>query len=345
MKKVLSIIIAVILIISCFAVTCFAGIEANSSIEVDSDNMFYGDIYLDEKTTASIDEDFEVLTVNGKKYVPVNVSDFPMDFYTIEMKNDIDSTTIIGYYPMDFRLSEAQKEKISAVSMACNDTYSVYLVDLHFKNGSTYSQSFMRESLIPEYEKLLKNEGEYVIDYWYPEDNQVYADKATLVISETITINTGEIDYIDFFDVHIQTSGGELVKNVGVLITNSEDKFYYADSEENGKTGDWYSNFDWSPTDIKVHEITDPVLYEQLVAAQKAYYDDDYGLLYNSASSETVGKVLLIVFFLIVPIAVLVIFTIKAIKGKGAYRMLYIAISVGALVELIIFVISALMLK
>ncbi|MBQ8740513.1 MAG: hypothetical protein IJY79_03060 [Clostridia bacterium] len=87
-----------------------------------------------------------------------------------------------------------------------------------------------------------------------------------------------------------------------------------------------------------------PNVIAELDAAYGEYNSDFVGLL-GSDFTESIGMVLLVIAFAVLPLAVLVVFLILSIRAKApAYKKLFTTIYITAAAELIIFAVVIILL-
>lgn len=336
MKKILSLIFAVILISSCFAFTAFA-----EDVVVPTDDITYT-----EKITFS--EDFQKLYVDGEPCSRIDASmldvEFAPDGDWVDLKEN-------GYYWISVELSETQKETVKEVAV-CPDSRNVYnaynvlySVRITFNDSSVLSTTFLKDTHLEEYEKIVSGDWEeYVIDFEYPTGNTVTAQKSYL-FGEAVIKNDNQLSIYDWYPVKVQNSDKSLVAHKGFIFIDG-DEYYYLDSAENGVEGYyWYETGFGDVPDFTVHKITDEALIAELAVAEQRYYEDDYGYLYNDDTTDTVSAIFLIFVFAVIPAVIFVIFLIKAIRGKGVYQKIYGAVAALCIAELAVFTIIAVIIS
>lgn len=310
MKKFISVLIAVLLLSSCFVVPAFAqavdewGFPVDPVIEFSND---YTKIYYDGYTFKRVDADV-------------------LDIY------------FLGLY-WDVVLTDAQQSSIKNVEVEINSEDTVIFATINFKDGMTMSSAYLREDYIDDYNRIASTEcEEYTIDFTYPEDNTVIAKKSDL-FGETVVFNKSKLGLCDAYEVKATVEEAGLTVIKGFLLIYDEE-YYYVDCYETGLPADTY--FDYHEfSELSVHRITNPELFADINFAEEEYYDDDYGYLYDDSFTETISAVLIIFVFAIVPLAILVIFLVKAIKGKGVYKKMYFTVSALCVAEIIVFIVIA----
>lgn len=310
MKKIISILIAVLLLSSCFSVSAFAttvdewGFPVDPVIEFSDD---YTDIYFDGYTFERVDASM-------------------LNIY------------FLGLY-WEVVLTDAQSALIKSVEVKINSEDTVMFATINFNDGMTMSSAYLREDYIDDYNRIVSNQcEEYIIDFSYPADNTVIAQKKDL-FGEIVSFNKSKLGLCDAYVVEATVKEAGLTVVKGFLLIYDEE-YYYVDCYETGLPA--YTTFDYHKfTELSVHRITNPELFADINFAEEEYYEDDYGYIYDDSFTETISAVLIIFVFVIVPLAILVIFLIKAIRGKGTYKKMYFVISALCLAEIIVFIVIA----
>ncbi len=326
MKKILSLIIAIVLIFSCFAITVFAE-------DVD--------IFSAKEPKATFSEDYKKLYVDGEPFSRIDSSMLISDIDYMLLVDDVYNQEYDTGNDIYVELTEAQKEEVNLIEFECNGQRNIYRVSITYKDGSQFISTFLKDKYLEEYNQLLNGEAsEYEIEFLFPEGNIVKAEKNQL-FGEAVTLKRKELeDFNDLFDVTVRNADGSIVLGVGLMIRIGDD-YYYADYEELGIK----MHIGWDGMSgiagKTIYHITDEALLIDIKAAQESYFEDDFGILYDEDATDGISKVFFTVIFLVIPLALLVIFLIKAIRGKGIYRKMYITIAVLCAVIIVVFTILA----
>ena len=302
MKKFKSLIIALILLFSCFGLTAFA---ENSSI--------------------TISDDYQNLYLNGDSYSRFNASILEIDYY-MTIDNPIE-------------LSAVQQETILQIELLINEQENVISADISFTDGSILSVDFLREDCFEAYNEIVNGESkEYIIDFLWPEGNTVKA-KRTALFDTPVTLYVNELEWCDFYTVTASNSDNSLTALKGSLLI-MDDNYYYVDFAEVG-VKNAYEFVPYDYTELSAYEITDTNLLQRIKEAEEKYYADDLGFLYDDDLTETISAVFLVFIFAIIPLAIFIVFLILAIRSKTYYRKLFRTICILAAAELAIFAIIA----
>lgn len=306
MKKFRYLIVAALLLFSCLGLTAFA---ADSSV--------------------TISDDYQKLYMNGNSYSRFNVS-------RVETYYDLVVDTPV-------ELSATQQELIASVELQTNAQENVVHADIYFNDGAVLSVGFLQDDYLEAYNEFISSEdGIYVIDFEWPAGNTVDATTADLLGNET-TLDRTVLEWCSHYPVIIRSADGSLELYKGALIV-FEDKYYYSDFDEIGVT-DWYDFNPYSYDYLAAHEITNASLLADIQEAENEFYADDLGFLYNDDLTEVISTIFLVFVFAVIPLAILIVFLILAIRSKTIYRKLFSGICIFSGAELIVFgIITALIM-
>ncbi len=346
MKKLLSVIFALIMLLTGLSLTAFALDRSSSSVvETDEYVIDFDKVY--EPMYATLSDDYKTLTVDGKTYSEFDISDFDIELFTIISYDGSDN--FLPYREISIELSEKQKENFETVNFQGNANYNIITVKIQTKSGGAFTASYLNDECLAELEAYKKGEGVYTIDFEYPSDNEITIEKEQLYGKEE-TLKGSKVLYCLSFDVSMDSTNKTFSKDGnGFLLITEEDEYYYLNKEENG-IGEVsiYSEVYYDQR-FTVYEITDADVCAKIEECHSIYqeycydeiYDDDYNVLYDNTATHTIAKVLLVILFALVPLAILVVFLIKTFKAKGVYVKLYAVVSALCLAELIAFIIAA----
>ena len=346
MKKILSLIFAFILIFSCFAVTVCAAdagswIVSNTDYDYDYDYATYT-----TQPVMSFSEDFQKFYVNDEPFSRVDVSMLTNDFgYKVNVVNEKSPTLINSAY-IDF--DKLPQENIKEFTIHTNYIKNKYLVEVYYNDGSILLVHFLQDSYLEDYNNVVNGKADqYLIDFNYPDGNIVITNHEALLGKKT-TINKEKITYTyDYNYVDKANKDLSISARSGAIFTLEDGKHYYIDFKEAGiedttlTFGQW--GLETDSADVPIYEITDEKLIADIDLAWEQYYADDFGLFYDETASEIISAIFLTFIFAVIPAVIFVIFLIKAIRGKGLYRKLYITAAVLCILEIIIFIILAIL--
>lgn len=205
-----------------------------------------------------------------------------------------------------------------------------------FFDNTVLSATYLQDNYLDSYNALTTGQiTEYLIDFKWPDGNIVTAKKED-IFDNTVTLTSSEFERSDYYPVRIQSEDGVLTIATGYLLI-IDDTYYYTDFSESTLENDYY--FDPSEySELLAHEITDATLCANLLAAENAYYDDDFGFLYDDDLSETILSVFVIILLILVPLMLFILFLILAIRSKTIYKKFFRTIYILSAAELVMII-------
>ena len=325
MKKILSLIISFILIFSCFAVTVFA-----------EDTIEDFDIFNAKMPIGTFSDRYENFYADGERYTRINASLVELDlnhYWIVEDEYNNDYYTGTSIY---IELTNQQKQEIKTVKLESNKDRTIVEATLVYFDDVEMTIVYLKDNYLDEYNKILSGQTEILtIDFMYPYSNSVEAQNYQFVGEMTSFTNSRLVDLEDDYDVIAKNSDGSMSVVVGKLLI-IDDEYYYLNFKEAGfDEDDWYSGSIGKIANKPIHKITDTQLLEKIDNAMVEYYEDDYGVLYDDNATESISIVFFIFVFAFIPLAILVFFLIKALKGEGIYKKLYFTVVAICLAEII----------
>lgn len=347
MKKILSIMFAFMLIFSCFAVTVFAEDMPFVDFEVveDKDEVLFDTnefpVY-DKQPIITFSDDFTKLYVDDESFSRANLSMLSTDFgYTVITTRERDLSSKGSAY---LELTDAQKNAVTNIYIETNLETTMYRIEFYYGDGSSLCVYFLKDSLFEDYKEIINgNADKYLVDFLWPDGNIVTATKSEIA-GEIVSLTEEEIynSTIEFFYVDA-TNESLTLKAYSGIVCLMGDTYYYIDYKENNiEEADFlYGEEPRADVIIKLHKITDEELNAKCQLALEEYYSDDYGVLYDDDTTDTISAVFLIFVFAVIPAVIFVIFLIKAIRGKGIYKKIYGVVSAFCIAELAVFTIIA----
>lgn len=321
MKKVISIIATVFLLLSFCGLTVSASITQTAVGDEITDNLQY--VIINSREPITLSEDYKKLYCGEDTYTRFSSNDLTLN----ELSDGVSNKVV---------LSDAQKKEISEVLLCATSTASIINAEIYFKDGAVFTASFLNDNFTEEYNRIIKGEcEEYIIDFAYPADNTVTASRE-LIFGQTATLNLSGNDLTDWYYVKTQASDKSFTVEKGMLLVYSE-QYYYADfTDKKFDDNDFWRE---EKFEVTAHLITDTDLLKRIEEAQEKYYGDDFGFFDDDKFTKAVANVFLIIIFAIIPFAILVLFTILALRSKGIYRKMFTAICVLSAIELLVFAI------
>ena len=312
MKKILSIFIAVLVLLSCFSFNTFASEEIGP----------YDEAALDPNSVITFSEDYKKLYVDDIPY-----SRFYSSTISITTYLDIDNET-------EFSNSQSDVDNTYILS---SENGEMLDVELYFKDGFSLSATYLRDDYIKEFNRLTESDTEklYIVfqladESWDREEIVVEAD-LNLLKGEPCEITSSLMGMNESFYVSAKSDKFEMYVDKGTLFYTG-DEYYYVDYAEFGIDLEEFDTYDYEGA---AYKVTDPALLQQIEEARAKYYEDDYGIFFDDDFTEIVAKVFIILLFAVVPFAILVLTLILGIKAKGIYKKLYFTTCILAAAELI----------
>lgn len=327
MKKILSITIAFMLIFSCFAVNVFAEdldmLNAKTPIGTFSDR-------------------YEKFYAEGEQYTRIKASVIETDLnynWIVEEEYVSEYYLGVGIY---IQLTNQQKQEIKTVKLKTNKDRTLIEATFTYFDDAQMTVMYLKDAYLDEYNKVVTGQTETLtIEFVYPSYNNVEAQRQQLVGEMTTFTNSRLVDLEDDYDVVARNSDGSMSVVVGKLLVIA-DEYYYLNYKEAGfGEDDWYSGSIGEIANKPLNKITDTQLIAAIDGAMEEYYNDDYGVLYDDDVTESISIGFFVFVFAVVPLAILVFFLIKAIRGKGIYKKLYFAVVAVCLAEIVVFAVLA----
>ena len=226
MKRIITFVIAVVILSSCLSLTVFA-----------------------KSDTVTFSDDFLMLYTDIGSYSPINAN----------LLQDSDFT----YCEKEATLSDKQKENVLEVSLNCNESETMFSVTICYKDGAKLTRTYLYDGYRDIYDKLIAGDvSTYTVDFLYPYENEAKASKDAF-FGETIMLDSKALNRCDFFYVYAESATADISIYTGVLLID-KDNYYYADFDEIGFDKANAINFDLYKFDsMEVHKITDTDEYQQ----------------------------------------------------------------------------------
>ena len=304
MKKFILCMVTVLLLCSCFGLGVFAS-----------------------PASATISDDCQEIYWKSNAYLRFNTS---------RLTTDYEQDVVV-------ELSEQQQETINNVSLSGNDTMTMLVADIYYKDGSVLTAKFLREDYVETYENMLTEDVEmYIIDFQFPKENTLSTEKAAL-FAEKVTLSSEKLEWCGYyFPVISKTEDKSITAYHGALISIERD-YYYVDFRET-LVESWDAFDPYNYTELSAYAISDNKLLENIESCMEHYYSEDFGFLFNDKLTETISLIFLILMFCIIPFAIFVVFLILAIRSKTIYKKMFRWIYLLSIAELIVFAIVTVLL-
>ena len=312
MKKILSVFIAVLVLLSCLSLTAAA-----ATVEITPNDFLLENeiISLDPFSSITISDDYKTLSCGKYTYRRFSSDELNLDVYY-----DIENELV---------LSNAQEKEVDVVDLYSDENGIMISADIYFKDGANLYVYYLREDYIKEFASLTYENAEKL--YIYFTADIVTETTKELLKGEKTTVDISLLILDDWFDVSIKAETLDLSKRVGSLIL-LEDEYYYID----------FNDFKIDSSDFNVttysgdaYKVTDPALIQELEENYNLYYAEDYGFFFNDNFTQTVSKIFITLVFAIIPFAIFVLTLIFTIRSKNKYKKFHLTACILSAAELV----------
>lgn len=207
-----------------------------------------------------------------------------------------------------------------------------YEIEYYYEDGSSLTSYYLRSDYIDTFNKVdagIGVECKVEIGYW-EDEIEVTFDRADL-FGEKVDIKNLYSRWHYNFSVYTEASEIDLQCFQGYLLY-MDDEFWFVDPEEQP-----YSISVTDEVPVTGYKIIDPELLEKLNAAMDEYMDEEYDLSFFSDGdlADALSTVMLVTFFVLVPLAAAVVSLIFIFRRRTDYVRLYSVIAALALSLLI----------
>ena len=194
MKKILSIVIAALLLCSCFM---FSASADDASITLSAD---YSELYINSET-----------------------------YYQVQ---DTSLYVECGFvFEDEVTLSEEQTKLIKSVKLNCDEYGRVVEAVINMRIGDPATVIYMNSDALEEYEAL-KTNNKYTVDFISPEGNSVRVSREAL-FDTPVTLGEDPLYYCDYYYVGSVSSDGGMSLCKEMILSDIY-SFYYVDFEQAG---------------------------------------------------------------------------------------------------------------
>ncbi len=318
MKKIISLIVSVLLLVSCLGFTVLA-----DDLKPTGDNIAsYENCSLPEDQNITFSKDLKTLYVGKQSYSRLNTKGM-----YLETDYEVPNLKIIDY------------EYIEAVDLSANKKGNVIYAEVSYKDGSMLSCTFLDDNYRKEVDDILNNENDDLFVAFNLKDEPYFRVDTDKLYVKKVKVKFDDFYYdSETFDVEALTSDESISINKGYLHISS-DKIYFESSVQ--ADAEKYNEEYWD-----LYEIQDPQLVEKLIEKKQQYYNEsEYGLFMDDEILEAVSRALVIIFFIVLPFAIMVMSIIFVLRTKRKmYRDIFITTGILAGVQTIIFVICSFIL-
>ena len=252
---------------------------------------------------AVLSEDLQTLTWDGRSYVRGDISgivyyDFDDAVWTVSLPDTL-----------------TDEVKSTRISVACNK--AIVKLTLNYRDGSSLSLGFVENRYAAHLDTLTHDSTvEVTASYYFQEEDIITAPLSDFK-GTPIRVTPQNLDYFEQYYVSIPYDGLYTQVYRGVVLVG-DDYAYFVDFQENGITGEEMDET-WSWPEVQGYEIADPELYQ---ARREDYKDrNDFGITEDDHLGQLLSAIFLCVVFAMIPIGILTLSTIFALKGKGYYKV------------------------
>lgn len=322
MKKILSVIISVLVMVSCCGFTAF-GITTENTSQAEE----YANIDVNTEITFSEDYKFLYLGDSGYRRFDGTSINFSAEY---GVKNKIN-------------LDEIQNEQIKAISLNATEKASIFNAEITFYDGAILLVNYIREDLYAIYKGSVETENsEYTVDFSYPQQNTVKANKSKFYGTEKYFENIDVYEISNEQAVYIEIAEDSVGVDCGFVFCYKNEWWFCEDG------GNEIRNkiYDDENVSFTAYKIEDENLTADFEKALELFYNDDFGFIYNDTLTKAISDVFWSVLFMIVPLAISVLAVIFGIRYKKTiYGKMFTAIAGISLGVIVVFVILLSVLK
>ena len=315
MKKIISLIITVLLLVSCFSLIA-------SASEIDED--YYEkpcELPADKKITFS--EDYKTLYVGEQPYSRFNTYNAIFETeYTVVNK-------IINH-----------DETVSEVDLLANKKGNVIDATISYTDGAQLWCSFMENSYLDEYENIIKDNVDALFVDFSSDKKQYFKIEIEKLKSKKVTLKTEDFYYdAEPFYVYAITSDKNIELTRGEIYILPDKAYYESSDMSKGNSG--IDGEEWT-----LYEIQDKKIIEELNLKVKEYYSEwEYGTFMDEEISKNITIPFFWICFIFIPIAVMAMSIIFFVRSKTKiYKRIYFITGILATVQTVIFVICSFVL-
>lgn len=314
MKKILSLSICLLLVFSLFCFT--AGAEPETQMIAADENA---------KIKAEFNADFTKIECGGNSYSVIDSE--LLDEYGLE-------------YSYTVNLTKEQQKTVSRLELNFDYKYAIIDAVYNLRSGMRISALYLNDKYLSDYVALKQGEiKDAEINFIYPEDNNLKIELQKLKQNKTVKYMDGE--NVQTFPVRVKGEKCKYDFKTGFLVVSDENYYYIDSAETNVKSESvFYDNLDQK---YEVYVIKNP---ETLAILKDCYkkYSSDYEIFNDTEFAKIFSKVLSIIVFGIIPLAVLIVSLILGLKSKTEYRKMLLLLSGLSLVEIIVYIITYILL-
>ena len=310
MKKIISLIITVLLLVSCFSLIA-------SASEIDED-YYEKPCELPADKIITFSEDYKTLYVGEQAYSRFNTHDAYFETeYTVVNK-------IINH-----------DETVSEVDLLANKKGNVIDATISYTDGAQLWCSFMENSYLDEYENIIKDNVDALFVDFSSDKKQYFKIEIEKLKSKKVTLKTEDFYYdAEPFYVYAITSDKNIELTRGEIYILPDKAYYESSDMSKGNSG--IDGEEWT-----LYEIQDKKIIEELNLKVKEYYSEwEYGTFMDEEISKNITIPFFWICFIFIPIAVMAMSIIFFVRSKTKiYKRIYLITGILATVQTVIFII------
>lgn len=266
----------------------------------------------------AISEDFGTLCFKGETYTRINSQVF----------NYTDA-----YLDTEVSLSPSQAKYFHSVDAVYSPDTSIVDVTLVTPEGTQIYMSYLRNSLLSEYQRAVSDPSAPVFLEFYTDDLTV---SQQALKGKPTTLDYADVYYSEYYPVLASMEDCDLQVLRGILVVDNGD-YYYIDYGENNVVNrseyDCFEEYDV----IYAYEVTDPTVCDAITNA----YVSEMTILTGDGGDIVTGILMSLIFavlpFLIMVVALILSFFCKQRFYRNGWR---ITAALSA-TELVVFIIVA----
>lgn len=209
----------------------------------------------------------------------------------------------------------------------------------NYRDGSTLTASFIDQNHYDEYLSLTENANNYEIEFFYPNHTTINTTR-TALCGQKVILTQQDLMLCDNFSVDAQSINQIYSITLGSLLIVNDD-YYYVNFKETDITDphEFYPN---EMLSLNAYKIIDTKLCDQI---KSAYANGGNIDLFGSNFFGGLSTAFVIIIFLIIPLAVLILFIIFYNRAKtNTYKKIFLSICIAAAIELLAFVVTIVLL-
>lgn len=272
-----------------------------------------------------LSEDLQTLTLGGRTYSRADLS--AMDIY------------YDGEDTQNIHLPANLQSQVKGVMVYSTYNQWVVSVELYYRDGSKLGICFVYEPVREELLQLCQDDDLVCgIEFWWEDDPSVTAPISSFKGTPT-TLDGSRLYDDEYYSISYYYEELDCYVNRGFL-WYQDDRYYYVDFRENNTLQPLDYTIYYADKEMKAYEITDPELLSRIGEALDDPMDG------STEFGQVLSAAFLCFVFALIPLAILIMSLIFALRGKGYYRVTWgitAGLSAATLVLFIILAITVLL--